>query len=462
MVLAFPIVVRTAQSLPRVHTILRHPGVGVALAYLVGVALRVKYTIDIHPPEAFVSSDMSLYVSLARRLLAAGGPEGPWDVTHPLGFPAFLAFLLSGGGSLARAAHVQLVVSCLVPGAVGLLGAAAFGRRAGLLAVVFASLYFPFIAYGALFLSEVHFTLWLALAFAGFLGAIGTRRRAVSLALAAGGGLALSLAIAMKNVGLLAALAFFATEGVALVLARPTAGAHPPSSSWGTRLRPWALRAAVAAAGAAPLLVAQTKICTRANGGHFCFAGNKPAADFLLGHYGRIEGLDWQPYDGHPFGFGSPGAVLRHYEGHPKVAWVIADNAANAAEAWRWIGAHPYDAVVLSFDHIFDTFFGSAMWPSFGDPSWREAHLFQYVFIALLFVPTLLGTARVARGGARAFLTSRLALVVSPIGALAITVAIATGEVRYRVPFDVFFIVIACAYATRELEPITAQPRSST
>ena len=434
------------------RAVVAHPAVGVLLIYFVAIALRVQYTLDYHPPAAFVNSDMDLYVGLARRLLDPNGPLGPWDVTHPLGFPAFLAVLLSVGGSLAHAGYAQMVVSCLVPGAVGLLGAAAFGRRTGFLALICASVYFPFIEYGALFLSEIHFTLWLALAFAGFFAAIGARRRLVSLALAAGGGLALSVAIAMKNVGLLAALAFFAMEGVALLLRRPVDAAPAPTPTWRARLRPWLLRGALVAIGAAPLMGVMTKVCTRANEGNFCFAGNKPAADFLLGHYGRIERIDWGPDRGHGFWFGSPGSVLRHYDERAKVAWPITDNAANAAEAWRWIAAHPVDAVVLSLDHVYDTFFGSAMWPSFGHPSWRMAHLFQYVFVLFLFVPTLFACARIARAGARAFLTSRVALILSPVVALSITVAIATGEVRYRVPFDSFFMVIVCALVAGELQ----------
>src|SRR6187401_1431020 len=138
---------------PRVRAVaavavLGHPGVGVALAYIVGIAWRVNYTLNVHPPERFVDSDMQLYVSLARRLLETKGPSAPWDVTHPLGFPSFLAFMLSDGGTLLQAGYAQMVVGCLVPGAVGLLGLAAFGPRTGMLAVVFASLYFPFIEYG--------------------------------------------------------------------------------------------------------------------------------------------------------------------------------------------------------------------------------------------------------------------------------------------------------------------------
>jgi len=433
---------------PRVDAVLRSPALGAFFVYLVGVALRVRYTIDIHPPERFVDSDMYLYVTLAQRLRNTSIPLGPWDVTHPLGYPALLSFLSSGGALLARATTVQLVVSCLVPLAVGLLGAVAFGRRTGRLALAFASLYFPFIEFGALFLSEIHFILWLALAFAAFLAARGARRQAVALGLALAGGFALSVAISMKNVGLLAAIGFFAVEGVALLLVR---GPQSGGASWRARLRPWVLRVAMVAVGAAPVMITLTRVCTRANRGHFCVGGNKAAADFLLGHYGRVAGIDWAEDQGHGFFFGSPGSHLRHYDDRVRVPFVMTDSASNAAEAWRWIAAHPWEAIVLSLDHIYDTFLGVAMWPSYGHASWPYAHLFQYVFVVLLFLPTLYACVLVARRGVRAFLTSRTALVLAPVAALTVTVAIATGEVRYRIPFDIFFIAVAAALATGDL-----------
>ncbi len=435
------------------HAILRHPAVGVFLVCLFGIALRVEYTLHLHPPEAFITSDMDMYVRFARRLADTSTPLMPWDVTHPLGYPLLLAFLISGGGSLARAAEVQLLVSCLVPLALGLLGAAAFGRRTGLAAVVFGSLYFPFIEYGALFLSEIHFILWLTLAFAGFFGAIGARRRGVSLGLAAAGGVALSLAISMKAVAFPAAVGFGATEGLALLLAR-----GPGASTWRARLTPWLLRMVVIAVGAAPLLGVLARVCTHANRGHFCVAGNKPGADFLLGHYGRVAELDWAPDEGHQFGFGSPGVYLRHYEGQVQIPHTITDNAANSAEAWRWIFTHPFEGLVLSLDHIYDTFFGVTMWPSFNTAWWPYANLSQYAFVVLLFVPALLACAGIARRGARALATSRTALVLSPVVALAVTVAIATGEVRYRVPFDIFFIVVACALCVGDVARVDGTP----
>jgi hypothetical protein len=41
--------------------------------------------------------------------------------------------------------------------------------------------------------------------------------------------------------------------------------------------------------------------------------------------------------------------------------------------------------------------------------------------------------------------------VLAPVASLVLIVAYATGEVRYRLPFDMFFIVIACAYAAGDL-----------
>jgi hypothetical protein len=437
-----------------VRAVLRHPAVGVLLVYLFGVGLRVDYTLYRHRPEAYVSSDMSMYVSLAKRLGTSPEPLKPWDVTHPLGYPALLSVLLGHGGSFARATNVQLAVSCLLPLALGLLGAAAFGRRTALAAVAVASVYFPFIEYGALFLSEIHFIFFLTLAFAAFLAAIGAARRGVALALAAAGGLALSIAASLKSVALPAAVAFFGWEAIALALDR-----DPARPSLAGRLRPWLARAALAAVAASPLLALLARVCTRANEGRFCVTGNKVGSDFLLGHYGRIADMAWAPEHGVWFQFGSPSAFLHHYSQTARVSFPMTDNAANTAEAWRWIFAHPVDAIVLSLEHVYDTFFGGAMWPTFNDQFWPAAYVAQYAFVAFLFIPTVLACRAILSAGLRAglwpglraFAVSRTALLLAPIAALVFTVAVATGEVRYRVPFDIFFIVIACGFVVGDL-----------
>jgi hypothetical protein len=283
-------------------------------------------------------------------------------------------------------------------------------------------------------------------------------RRGAGLALTAAGAVCLSIAAAFKSVALAAAFMYFAVEGVALVISRPDA------RWWArlARLRPWLLRGAVIVVAAAPVLGLLTRACTRANDGHLCVTGTKMGADFLLGHYGRIADVEWIS-DGHDqFRFGSPSSFLRNYSAHVKVAFSLTDNAANVAEARRWIGAHPGEAIVLSLDHIYDTFFGPAMWPTFNHDRWPLANLSQYVFVVFLFIPTVIAWARVLRAGVRAALTSQTALVFAPIAAIAVTVAIATGEVRYRIPFDVFFIAIACACAVGDIARVGDRDDRST
>lgn len=432
---------------PRLRAALNGPWPWLLLVYASGVALRMLYTLGVQHPEDFIYSDMALYVTRAARM-AHGEHLMPYDVSQALGYPALIAFLNPHGDALGRVVAAQIVISCLVPIAVGLLGAAAFGRRTGMLAAVFASLYFPFIEYGALFLSEIPFILFLTLAFAGFLAARRARRRGVAIAFAAAGGLALSLAASFKALALPAAFIYFLADGLATALARRPDGPRPV---WAARLKPWVLRWALVAAGAAPVLGVMSRACTHATGGRFCVTGKEMGSDLLLGHYGRVADIEWRHEGFDLFRFGSPGALLRHYDTHAKVPFSITDGAANRDEAFRWISDHPGEAIVLSLDHVYDTFFGSTMWPTLNGNRWPLGHLSQYIFIALLFVPTVLAWATVLRRGPRAALTSQTALVTAPLVALTITVMIATGEVRYRIPFDVFFICLACATLTREL-----------
>jgi hypothetical protein len=124
----------------RARALLDGPGLWVLLVYACGIALRAIYTYRVQPPVGLLYSDMELYVGIARRIASRLPLIAP-DVTHPLGYPALLAFL-GAGGAFPEAINFQFVVSCLVPAAVGLLGAAAYGRRRRLLATMFAQLLF--------------------------------------------------------------------------------------------------------------------------------------------------------------------------------------------------------------------------------------------------------------------------------------------------------------------------------
>lgn len=447
------------------------------VAFGVGVWWRYKYIVRWHDPRKYVYSDMKMYVDLGTRLAKPGYDLRPSDVTHPPGVSELLAFfvrrdatrlgilddpkfvdkftkLVGEGKVLGDLVALQLGLAIVIPLAVGFLGWVAFGRRTGLIAVAVASLYYPFIEYGGYFLAEVYMMVLCPLVVGLYLLAVktvgrGTRRDlAVGLGVAALGGLVFYLALAMKMVALPAVMGFVALHFVF------TAG--PPR-----KLR--AMVAAVFLLAATPGTIGISQRCTEANDGTFCFGSNKSGADFLLGHYGRIQGISWKPKKGPHYSFGSPSAYQHGYRDVPEVPYGLYDSKANEAEAWKWIRKHPGQAVVLSAEHVADSFFGALPWPAYATTFWLGAQAALYLFIGFLLFPTGILLVDVLRQrGLLGLLRSTELAVVSPAFGVALAVAIATGEIRYRLPWDCVFIVLAIEFyrrlRIRLREPVAAQP----
>src|SRR6185437_4589091 len=142
------------------------------------------------------------------------------------------------------------------------------------------------------------------------------------------------------------------------------------------------------------------------NEGHFCLVSNKAPADFLLGHYGRIQGLSWKDAKGRvTVTFGIPAAYQRGYREVPSVPFLITDGPQNSAYAWAWIRQHPIDALILSCEHVYDSFCGSLPWPSVANGFWAISETFHFLFLLFLLLPSLMRCLDVIRRqGFRAFL----------------------------------------------------------
>lgn len=422
------------QPAPRVAGRFVTPlNIATLVAFAVGVLWRCLHILKFHDPRSYVDSDMKMYVGLAKRFATPGFVPTMGDITHPPATGMLFSWFYQRDNTFQSLINFQTVITCLVPLAVGAFALAVFDRRTAKWAVIVASFYYPFIDYGGYFLSEVYMMLLNPLAAAVFVAA--AKQKSVARVAVVGlvAGVIFWLAMAFKMVAFPSMLGFCALYWLF-------------STDASRKLKSIAVLALFL--GAAPGTAALSARCTKANEGHFCLVSNKAPADFLLGHYGRIQGLAWKDPKGRiTVQFGSPAAYQRGYREVPSVPFLITDGPQNSAYAWGWIRQHPIEALILSCEHVYDSFCGSLPWPSVANGYWAVSEAYHFIFLLFLLLPSLVRCLDVIRRqGFRKFLESRELLVLSLVFGLIAAVFVATGEERYRMPYDSAFILLAIRF----------------
>jgi hypothetical protein len=415
----------------------RFPWVGTALSvlvYAIGVLWRWVHITRIHDPRKFVYSDMSLYVGLAKRFANPAYQARINDITHPPGATLVFAYLYRHDPTMQTMAYFNFAMCALAPLAIALLGWVVFGPRNAKITLAVISLYFPYVDYGGFFLAEMPFIVVIPLTLALLIIAVKRERLWAVGAVGLLAGVVFFCAIALKALALLAGFC------CALVLVAFWRGA--PAKKKAIALLAMSL-------GALPGTASLADRCTKANGGQFCLSNNKNASDILLGHYGRVQTMTWKDPKGGTFTFGSPSDVQKGYTEKPVMSFGMTDGKANMAEAKKWIKAHPFEATVLSLQHVWDLY-STQPWPSNSTKDWKVVALFQFGFVLFAFFPAAVRLVDLLRrDGLRAFLRSNEVLVLSPFIGLVAAVMLATGEPRYRIPFDSLFILVAIEFYRR-------------
>ncbi|NUO47629.1 MAG: hypothetical protein HOV80_02105 [Polyangiaceae bacterium] len=414
-----------------------------------GTLWRYLHVFRWHDPRKYVYSDMQMYVDLSKRLAQPDHVLRMGDITHPPGMTVLLSWVYSTQPDFARMLWIQFFVAAALPLAVGALAWFTFGKSSGRWAAIATTVYFPFVDFAGYFLAENYLALFATLSLVAYFGALkfaeivpaGPKRLAGLIGIGLVGGFVFSLAAVMKMVAMPAIggfiiLHFLFTHGV-----------------------PRKLRGVVilaAAVGAIPLMWWQADRCTTANEGKFCTGSNKAPSDFLLGHYGRIQGITWKdPKKPGHVGFGSPAAYQHGYRDKPEVPFLITDSKQNTDLAWKWIKKNKAHAFVLSLELVWDIFGGSLTWPAVATQYWAPAQVYHYLFLGLLFFPTLVVLLDVARKrGMMGLLRSVELAVFAPIFGVMLSVFVATGETRYRIPWDASFLVLGVEFFRRLRIPL--------
>lgn len=400
--------------------------------YVGGVIWRVQHVYSRHDPRSTVFSDMQMYVSIARRLADPSYVMTKYDVTHPPATSWLFAQFYTRDPSFYELMLLQVVVASLIPLAVGWLAWAAFDTRSAAWSIAISSCYFYHVEFAGFFLAEVYMMLLIPACMASYLVAASSPSLVRRVGFAILAGILFLIAVAFKTVAGPALAGFFAVHWLI------TSGSR----------RPRTLALVIMVLSTLPGLAVIGQRCTEANGGKFCLPSNKTAADFLLGHYDRVASIQWTDAT-----FGSPSALQHGYSSSPKVPFSITDHEQNMEAAWRWIDNHKLEAAVLSVQHVFDMFAPNAPWPTIWTGEWPQAQAQMYLFVVFLIWPSMLllfdiGTVN----GPLAVLRSTELALASVLVGVSVGVFIATGEPRYRLPFDCVFIVLGVQFYRRMLK----------
>ena len=397
--------------------------------WLGGGLLRLIYLLAIHPPQQHVYSDMAGYVHRARALLE-GRVEVIADSLYPPGASRLFAALLQFDGDGGLVIVVQWLLSLATMAGVWTLARRLYGNRVAVLSLIAVTLYLPLFHYAGLFLAENPFTCLLIWAYVLLLRAIDAPLPASTALWALAAGLVAGLAAAFKATILLPVL----ITGVVLLV-----------WLWKQRRRGALTMMFGVSLGLATVLLPLAERCTRLAEGHFCLVSTNTAMNALMGHAGEKAEFRW--FDGErqmTFSFTSPSASLRGYTERVDVNFGAYDVPANLAELRRRIAADPQMALDTSLRNVADLVIGRDFWPGavYRHRDWGRAfqNLYKWALLPLALLWLVWRAPRMLR-----FKPDSLSewLLLTPLLGLTATAFISLGEVRFRIPFDGFVIILA-------------------
>ena len=421
---------------------------------IVGALVRALYVFVLHPEVDHVYSDMEGYVHRALAWAAFGGAaEGVADTVYPPGPTIYFALLARADPTWRVAAVAQWAVSFGIIGLVWSIARRLHGNATAMVALAVASVYLPLIHYAGLFLAENPFTLAGLAAFRLFLVAIDATdfARATGWALVAG--LAAGIAASLKGT-VLASIVVVGVVWVALAVRQRRQ--HIPGVVIG------------ALAGAVLVMLPLAQRCTNLVRTHVCIASTNGAMNVLMGHYGDVGPFYWYD-DAHNswWTFETPSAVLHGYTARVDLPFPPYDERANLALAKDWVKAHPWQALRSSFEHVGDLVAGRTLWPAAELWGVDWGAVWQWLFWLFVLPPALVRVAVKLPSMLRLDAAAAAdALLVAPLAGLAATAFLTIGEVRYRIPFDAFFIILAARayvalWALRRTGPGRARPAAA-
>lgn len=402
--------------------------------FIVGTVWRYHHIFVAHPVDEYIYSDMQTYRDEGLRLTSRESNIvlDPRDTIWPPGAPFLFGTLLGGDLRWDRVEWAQFFFSAAIPIIIFLIAHSLYGQTVGLLSLIIASIYIPYIHYAGFLLSEIPYTFISLLSFLFLVYSLKSGKYFNVAAWAVLAGITMGLAASIRNV--------IAIPGFLLLIFMISLGVfYGHKNALATTA--WSVAAALL------VFVPLISRCTNLNEGRLCIIDSHGAMNILLGHYGELKTAYFNDKRlGLSYFFGGPAAFQKGYKKEATFDFGPYDQLANFAEALKWIEANQLDAISLSFEHIYDLFYGTIPWPMSHTKFKDWAIVSEDIFRLFILLPASLYLVmkilrKAVLGRASAF--SADVMILIPIIGLMILVFITLGEPRYRIPFDAFLIILA-------------------
>jgi 4-amino-4-deoxy-L-arabinose transferase-like glycosyltransferase len=399
----------------RLMNVLKNEKTIFILILFIAFFLRCYYIFFLHPPERFIYSDMQGYYERALKI-ANGMPQNIADTLTAPGTHFFYSICFYTGHPFLMLKLMNLLISILSCYFIFLITKELFSRRAALISFFISSVNFLFID----ILSETSFIFFFSLLF--YLIIKSTKASMVSkkcifLTLA---GLCSSIAVAIRP-GILIFILLFILWNL---------------MNWKKQKIISSLFFVLGYLPIYALLTFHTYQLT----GNTGFVSTNGGLNFYQGrsHVKDIRFIDSQR--GLQFFFASPVAVQKGYYFNTSFDFGPYESARLFEEGMKEARKNIPRTISFSLEHILDLFHTTVIWPSCcaGGSIEKIVKYFNIFFIYIIILPSILPLLF----NFRRFAVSNAVLPYIALGSNIIVAIIYYGDPRFRVPFDMFSIIL--------------------
>jgi len=382
-------------------------------------ALRFLYIFILHPPEHYIFSDMGGYYDRAFNM----GHHLPKSISDTLTAPGahyFYSVCFYFSNPFLAIKLMNLAVSMLSCYFIYLIALELFGLFAAYIALFISAVNYLFIDYAGYILSETPFLFFFSLLFYLIIKstkASGVRRKSAYLFCA---GIVSSMALAIRP-GILIFLVLFVLWSLI---------------NWRKQKFVPIVFFVIGYMPIYFLIIFQTYHLT----GEWGFVSKNGGLNFYQGRtHVRDVNFDDAPRGAH-FKFASPVAIQKGYSKDVTFNFGPYESQKLIDEAMKEVKKDIPRTIVYSLEHVLDLFHTTTPWPSCcqDDPNEVIVKYFNIIFIYLIIVPSIIPLVWRFR---RIFFSDALLLYLA-LGSNIAVVMVYYGDPRFRVPFDMFSIIL--------------------